>query len=172
MYHRLTTLDVAAVERALAAGLRHAEIAREFNLSLWTIAKIADRRRYLLAEPHDEEEARQSEIAYYDDLPEDDGPADYEAQNLHRCPTCGAMIYITPCLACRMATAVPATIPPSGPLAPRVDKAIIKTKRSKPTKKAAIALPHLKEATNDTNRTNKTSSKERLGTCHPWQKTA
>lgn len=109
MYHRLTELDVAAVERGLAAGLRHAEIAREFNLSVWTIAQIADRRRFK------QDESTTDDLSE-EDLPEDDGPADYQARNLHRCPSCGAMIYLTPCIACQMAT-MTQPVPP----APEID---------------------------------------------------
>src|SRR5262245_55519518 len=101
MYQRLTTFDVTAIERCLAAGMRHAEIARRLDLSLWPIARIADRRRFETDEGVDPSA----------DLPEDDGPPDYQAQNLHRCPSCGAMIYVTPCIACRMANAVPAAMP-------------------------------------------------------------
>ena len=36
------------------------------------------------------------------DLPEDDPPPGYDARNLRRCPTCGAMVYLWPCLACHM----------------------------------------------------------------------
>lgn len=100
MYQRLTDLDVAAVERGLAAGMRHAEIAREFDLSVWTIARIADRRRF----------DRDENAPTTEELPEDDGPPDYQARNHQRCPTCGAMIYVTPCIACRLATAVPANV--------------------------------------------------------------
>ena len=100
MYQRLTISDVAAVQRGLAAGMRHTEIAREFDLSVWTIARIADRRRF-----------QRDENADPNDLPEDDGPPDYEAQNLRRCPGCGAMIYVIPCIACRMANAIPAAVP-------------------------------------------------------------
>lgn len=106
MYQRLTELDVAAVERGLAAGLRHIEISREFDLSVWTIARIADRRRF----------ERDENQPTTEDLPEDDGPADYQAQNLQRCPTCGAMIYIIPCIACQMAT-LTQPVPP----APEID---------------------------------------------------
>ncbi|HEY2413911.1 MAG TPA: hypothetical protein VGI40_16790 [Pirellulaceae bacterium] len=134
MYQRLTTTDVTAVERALAAGMRHVDIARELDLSVWTIARIADRRRF---QQIDEETAsntnpkrergantspqrergantnpkRERGTTTAADLPEDDGPPDYQAQNLHRCPGCGAMIYVTPCIACRMANAVPAAMP-------------------------------------------------------------
>src|SRR5678815_5115307 len=101
MYQRLTTFDVAAIERCLAANMRHAEIARRFDLSVWTIARIADRRRF----QRDEHADPTTELL------EDDGPADYQAQNLRRCPGCGAMIYVTPCLACCMANAVPAAMP-------------------------------------------------------------
>jgi hypothetical protein len=114
MYQRLTTTEVSAVERALAAGMRHVDIARELDLSVWTIARIADRRRF---EKIDEETdgntnpTRKRGTDPNDDLPEDDGPADYQAQNLRRCPGCGAMIYVTPCIACRMANAIPAAVP-------------------------------------------------------------
>jgi hypothetical protein len=86
--------------RALARGERHAAIARELNLSVWTIAQIADRRRY--------DDHLPTEMIH---LPEDDAPADYDAQNLGRCPGCGAMIYVWPCVACRLATAQRGLLP-------------------------------------------------------------
>jgi hypothetical protein len=88
---RLTFLEFLAVRRALAAGARHVEIARELDLGIWTIERIAARLRY------DDDPA----LA---ELPEDDAPPDYSAANLRRCPDCGAMVYVWPCLACRMAT--------------------------------------------------------------------
>ncbi len=106
MYRRLTESDVAAVERGLGAGWRHFEIARELDLSLWTIAQIADRRRF----------ERDDGVEGGDELPEDDGPPDYQARNLRRCPSCGAMIYVTPCIACQMAT-LTQPVPP----APEID---------------------------------------------------
>jgi len=117
MYQRLTTSEVAAVQRALAAGMRHVDIARELDLSVWTIARIADRRRFQRIDDEIDDHTnptrkRGTETAVLpNDLPEDDGPPDYQAQNLHRCPGCGAMIYVTPCIACRMANAIPAAIP-------------------------------------------------------------
>jgi hypothetical protein len=112
MYQRLTISDVAAVERGLAAGMRHAEIAREFDLSVWTIARIADRRRFKRDDESicDTNPKRKRGTDPDEDLPEDDGPPDYQARNLRRCPTCGAMIYVWPCIACCMATSVPAVI--------------------------------------------------------------
>ena len=92
MSHTLSLSDVHAVRRALAAGMRHTEIARELNLSVWTISRLANERRY------EREELADSE------LPEEDAPPEYFAQNLRRCPTCGAMVYLWPCLACRLAT--------------------------------------------------------------------
>src|SRR5262249_37544151 len=80
------------VQRAIARGRRHVEIARELNLSVWTIAKIADDRRFDPPPVGDEKQLA------------DNGPCDYVALNLRRCPGCGAMIYISPCLACQMAT--------------------------------------------------------------------
>jgi len=113
MYQRLTTTEVAAVERALAAGMRHVEIARELDLSVWTIARIADRRNRSPHAPREESITR-SVMSTLEDLFDDDGPPDYQAQNLRRCPGCGAMIYVWPCIACRMANAVPAAMPLDG----------------------------------------------------------
>jgi len=93
MPHTLTLPEFQAVRRALAAGMRHTEIARELNLSVWTIARIASERRYVRDDLAD------------GDLPEDDAPPDYVAQSLRRCASCGAMVYLWPCLACRLATA-------------------------------------------------------------------
>lgn len=87
---RLTLPELLAIRRALAAGMRQVEIARELELGVWTIERIAARRRYDL----DPATA---------DLPEDDAPPDYAAANLRRCPSCGAIVYVWPCLACRMA---------------------------------------------------------------------
>lgn len=87
---RLTFPELLAVRRALAAGMRHVEIARELDLSIWTVQRVAARQRYDLNPATAE-------------LPEDDAPPDYSAANLRRCPGCGAMVYVWPCLACRMA---------------------------------------------------------------------
>lgn len=92
MSHRLTIPEFLAIRRALAAGMRHVDIARAFDLSIWTIAKIKDEQRFAV-DPIGE-----------DELPVDNAPADYEAQNLRRCPGCGAMVYIWPCPACKLAT--------------------------------------------------------------------
>ena len=125
MYQRLTTTDVAAIERCLAAGMRHIEIARRLNLSVWPIARIADRRRFERDEaastsdrPHSSRHAPRDvpgTTTLAEDLIEDDGPPDYQAQNLHRCPGCGAMIYVTPCIACQMAT-LTQPVPPPPPI--------------------------------------------------------
>jgi hypothetical protein len=101
---RLTVIEFGAVKRALAAGMRHTEIAREFGLSLWTIARVADDLRLAREEPATEA------------LPEDDAPPGYISQNLRRCTSCGGMIYLWPCLACRMGTATRAVpLSESGP---------------------------------------------------------
>ena len=99
MSHRLTFQELVAVRRALAAGTRHVEIARALNLSVGTIARI------------DDDPLIQEDPVREDELPVDDAPADYVAQNLRRCPGCGAMIYLSPCLACKMA--VTARVPPA-----------------------------------------------------------
>jgi hypothetical protein len=100
MFHRLTLSQFFAVRRALLAGMRHTEIARELGLSLWTIAKIDDEERFA-CDPVNEEE-----------LPVDDAPPDYVAQNLRRCPGCGAMVYLWPCVACKLGTATQ-RVPPA-----------------------------------------------------------
>jgi hypothetical protein len=73
---RLTFAELVAVRRAIAAGARHVEIARELDLGIWTVDRIAARLRYDL-EPVAAE------------LPEDDAPPDYSAANLRRCPAVG-----------------------------------------------------------------------------------
>src|SRR6266850_5231562 len=99
MCNKLTISEFLAVRRALRAGMRHSEIARELNLSVWTIARIDDEERY------------QFDPVSEDELPVDDAPPDYLAQNLRRCPGCGAMVYVWPCRACQMA--VMARVPPA-----------------------------------------------------------
>jgi hypothetical protein len=86
----LTFAEFLGVRRLLAAGRRHVEIARELDLGVWTVDRIAARLRY----DEDPETA---------ELPQDDAPADYAPENLRRCPRCGAMVYVWPCLACRLA---------------------------------------------------------------------
>ena len=110
MLHTLTIPEILAVRRALGAGLRHTEIARELNLSVWTIDRIAVERR------HEDESVREDELPPGAKLPEDDCPPDYVAQNLRRCPGCGAMVYVWPCITCQMAT-MTQPVPP----APEVD---------------------------------------------------
>jgi hypothetical protein len=99
MFHTLTLPEFQAVRRALAAGMRYAEIARELDLSVWTIGQIANERRFQCDEPAES------------DLPEDDAPPEYAARNLRRCPGCGAMVYLWPCPACRLGTTTKLAIP-------------------------------------------------------------
>jgi hypothetical protein len=131
---KITLSQFQAVCRMRRAGMRQVEIARELGLSVWTVAKIADERRFLNAEvsgaelPEDAQgqtrrslgevrsqgdpgtEVREAEPGtearevFEADLPEDDGPPDYVAANLRRCAGCGAMVYVWPCIACQMAT--------------------------------------------------------------------
>lgn len=89
---QVTSLDVEAVERMLLAGMRQVEIARELDLSVWTVTKIARALR------------REEQVLQDGESMEDDGPPGFEARNLRRCPECGAMVYLWPCLACRMST--------------------------------------------------------------------
>jgi hypothetical protein len=92
MSHRLTFPEFHVIRYLLAAGWRHTQIAREMNLSVWTIQRLASDRSL---EREDLEEH---------ELPEDDAPADYQSQDLRRCSSCGAMVYVWPCLACREST--------------------------------------------------------------------
>jgi len=92
MCKRVTVLEFEAIGRMLRAGMRHVEIARELDLNVATIARIADDRR------------QGREIVSEGELPEDDAPPDYVASNLRRCPGCGAMVYLWPCLACSLGT--------------------------------------------------------------------
>jgi len=110
MDHRLTLSEFAAVRRALAAGMRHVEIARALDLSVWTIAKIDDDR------------LMQEDPVREDELPVDDAPPDYVAQSLRRCPGCGAMIYLSPCIACKLA--VTARVPPAAEVVDELEDVI------------------------------------------------
>ena len=84
-----------AVCRALRAERRHCEIARELDLSVWTIDRIAsDLRQH--GGPHAPSDDYQA------DLPEDDAPPDYVATRLRRCQGCGGMVYQWPCLTCEL----------------------------------------------------------------------
>ena len=116
MSHILTHAEFLTIRRRLAGGVRHADIARELNLSVWTIARIADRRRFLPAE-FDECEIPTAEICTAEmcaaELFEDDSPPDYVAQRLRRCPGCGAMVYVWPCIACGQGVSTPTIAPPA-----------------------------------------------------------
>jgi len=101
----LTQTEFLTVLHLLREGWRHVQIARELNLSVWTVAAIADRRRYLPAEP------AEGAISAAE-LGEDDAPPDYSAANLRRCPGCGAMVYVWPCIACSQGVSTPAIAPP------------------------------------------------------------
>lgn len=98
MPHRLSLSEYQAVGRMLRAGVRQVEIARALDVSLWTIARVAQtlRRR----------SEGWTEGPLEEELPELDAPPDYVAKNLRRCPGCGAMVYLWPCLACRTAVQV------------------------------------------------------------------
>ncbi len=109
MQTTITPQQYHAVRQMLRAGLRHCEIARELNLSVWTIAKVADRRRYL---PDGENGAASGQDVPAEELCEDDSPPDYVAQNLRRCPQCGAMVYIWPCISCGHGVSAPPIAPP------------------------------------------------------------
>jgi hypothetical protein len=88
---RLALPTFQAVRRALDAGLRHTEIAREFGVSVWTIQRIACDR------------SLERDDLTEEDMPEDDAPPDWSTRQLRRCLDCGGMVYVWPCLRCRMA---------------------------------------------------------------------
>ena len=130
---RLTLLTFAGIRAALAAGLRHTEIAREFGVSVWTIQRIASDRTLEGDELTD------------DDMPLDDAPPDYVPRNLRRCPECGGMVYVWPCLACRMAVS-------EGPaLAPEAKNRQAEAKECKPAAagRPSIASASRKERTSE-----------------------
>jgi len=96
MTRRLTPHQYAALCQALAAGQRHAQIARTLDISPWTIARVADDLR------------RQGGLDVPAPIPDervlaDDGPPQFAAHQLRRCPGCGGMVYLWPCLACQTA---------------------------------------------------------------------
>jgi len=99
----LTPSEILEIRNLLRIGVRHVDIARKLDLSVWTVARIDAERRF-----HCDESAAE-------ELPVDDAPPDYVARNLRRCPGCGAMVYRWPCLACFMANS------PRLPLAADVD---------------------------------------------------
>ena len=74
----------------LREGRRHVAIAQELDLSLWTVARLAN------------EPELQRDDLLEEELPADDAPADYASRSLRRCSGCGAMVYRWPCLACVM----------------------------------------------------------------------
>jgi hypothetical protein len=88
MVKRVTPWELVKVRRLLAAQWRFVEIARELELSLWTVQRIANDAD-LQVDPL-------PECA----LPVDDAPPDYVAADLRRCPGCGGMVYHWPCIAC------------------------------------------------------------------------
>jgi hypothetical protein len=103
MSRTLTLSEVHAIRSMLRTGMRHVDIARALDLSIWTVARIdADRRS------HRDELVEEEPLV-------DDAPPDYVSHNLRRCPGCGAMVYRWPCLACCMANS------PRLPLAEEVD---------------------------------------------------
>jgi hypothetical protein len=95
----MSTIDLPtlqSIRRLLRASVRHAEIARRFNLAVGTISRIASVRRLRRLKLH---------LLSEDELPEDDPPPDYRAARLRRCPGCGGMVYQWPCLTCRLRAA-------------------------------------------------------------------
>jgi hypothetical protein len=103
MSRTLTFSEFFDIRRRLRAGARHTEIARELDLFVWTVTRIATEPQY------------QADPILEADLPQDDPPPDYAARKLRRCPGCGAMVYRWPCLACVMEHS------PRLPLAEEVD---------------------------------------------------
>src|SRR5437868_2092204 len=95
MHHRIIVPEFMAIRRMLQVRMRHVDIARRLNLSVWTISRIAD------------DITLQLDPVPEDALPIDDAPPDYVAQNMRRCEGCGAMVYVWPCIACKLATATP-----------------------------------------------------------------
>jgi len=87
---KLTLEEYEEICRWLRKRYRYAAIAKRLNLSLWTITRVATELRYR-QEPMTEE-----------DLFDRDAPPGYRASNLHRCPTCGGLVYLWPCLGCRL----------------------------------------------------------------------
>jgi hypothetical protein len=106
MPRRLTHAEYLAIRRRLRDGQRHARIARELDLGVWTVALIADRRRYA-------PDALEGGEVPAKELCDDDSPPDYVAKNLRRCPECGAMVYLWPCIACSQGVSTPTIASPA-----------------------------------------------------------
>lgn len=110
MSTQVTLPQFHLVQKMLRSQVRHCDIARELNLSVWTISRIAGDLKVAGT-------LRVPTLAFGDDggaeedngtrsvpttLPEDDAPPDYVATNLRRCQGCGGMVYQWPCLTCQL----------------------------------------------------------------------
>jgi hypothetical protein len=107
MSRTLTLPEVHAIRRMLRTGMRHVDIARALDLSIWTVARV-----------HAEQRFERDQLAEETTLV-DDAPPDYRARNLRRCPGCGAMVYRWPCLTCFMANSP--RLPPAEEVADDAD---------------------------------------------------
>ena len=74
--------------RLLEARWRFVQIAKELEISVWTVSRIANDPD-LNGDPLPD-----------DQLPVDDAPPDFTSANLRRCAGCGGMVYHWPCIAC------------------------------------------------------------------------
>jgi hypothetical protein len=99
---RLTPLKLLMARRLLEAQWRFVQIAKELEISVWTVSRIANDPD-LNGDPLPD-----------DQLPVDDAPPDYTSANLRRCTGCGGMVYHWPCIACE------AMAGPKAPPAPEV----------------------------------------------------
>jgi hypothetical protein len=90
---RLTLPELQSIRRLLRAGMRHFEIARQLDLGVGTISRVAADRKL---------RRRRLALLREQDLPDDDPPPAYVAANLRRCSGCGGMVYQWPCLLCRL----------------------------------------------------------------------
>ena len=68
----------------LALHMTHEKIARRLGMSVANVGKIA--RQLGLALP----------------TSADDTPPGFEQKNLRRCPDCGGLVYLWPCLTCQI----------------------------------------------------------------------
>lgn len=98
MISRVDPQQQARAKLLIFQGISHLSISKRLGLHRATIARIA---RGDLEAPE----------------PREDHPPGYDERQKRRCPTCGHLVYLWPCLACELETPTgpPAAVPAPPP---------------------------------------------------------